>query len=313
MKKLPLIIALASGTLLIPVTDTSAQLYSDNFDLNSLANYTVNQDPDTEVLFSYDYSANGIPSAPNSVGGTTLGVRFRANIDTTAGAAAINISPTGQGFVGDYTLRYDLWMNANGPFPAGGGGSTQFATAGVGNSGTAIQRSSGTANGPWFAVDSEGGSGIDYRAYRGIALEGPTSTAYAASDDGIINRRNADNSYYHTTFPGGQSAPASQGQTGSLAPGTIGFAWRDVQISVTGGTNITWTIDGLLIATLNNATLGGSNIFVGHWDVFSSITADPSLNFSIVDNLRVVAVPEPSTIALGVLGALGVLFVRRKK
>src|SRR5688572_21080125 len=115
------------------VSAASAQtLFSDNFD-SAGGLYTINQDPDAEVLFTYDYSAVGIPSAPNSTGGTTLGVRFRANHgDLTLGAQAINISPTGQTFSGDYSLRFDLWINPNGPFPAGGGGSTQFGTAGVG-------------------------------------------------------------------------------------------------------------------------------------------------------------------------------------
>lgn len=320
MKKSKFIAALAiSSAFLIPAMESSAQtLFSDNFDLISSANYTVNQDLDTEVLFSYDYSAMGIPSAPNS-GGTTFGVRFRANYgDLTATAAAINISPTGAIFAGDYTLRYDLWMNVNGPFPGGGAGSTEFNTGGVGNSGLTVQKSSGGANGPWFAVDNEGNSGIDFRAYRGITLEGATSAAYAATDQGTINRRNANNTYYHTAFPGGQQAPALQqstyptNQVGALKAGAIGFEWRQVEIAKV-GTDVTWKIDGLLIATLTNATFGGSNIFVGHWDVFSSIADNAELNFSVVDNLRVEAIPEPSTIALGVLGAAGLFFAARRK
>ena len=48
----------------------------------------------------------GIPSAPNSTNGTTRGVKFEANM--TAGvAAAINISPVGQNFGGDYRLHFD--------------------------------------------------------------------------------------------------------------------------------------------------------------------------------------------------------------
>ncbi|MEP6662633.1 MAG: PEP-CTERM sorting domain-containing protein [Verrucomicrobiota bacterium] len=318
MKKSKFISALAiSSAFLIPAMESSAALFSDNFDVNSSATYTVNQDADTEVVFSYDYSAMGIPSAPNS-GGTTLGVRFRANYgDLTAAAAAINISPTGAIFTGDYTLRYDLWMNVNGPFPGGGTGSTEFNTGGVGNSGLSVQKSSGGANGPWFAVDGDGGSGIDFRAYRGTALEPGTSAAYAAADQGTINRRNADNTYYQTAFPGGQQAPALQQsnfaqQNGALKAGTIGFVWRNVEISKV-GTTVTWKIDGLLIATLDNATFGGSNIFVGHWDAFSSIADNAELNFSVVDNLRVEVIPEPSMLAMGVLGAAGLFFAARRK
>lgn len=291
-------------------------LYSDNFDTNTSANYTVNQDPDASVTWAWDYSTMGIPSAPNSTGGTTLGAKFQANDgDTTAAAAAINISPTGQSFTGDYVLRFDSWLNSNGPFPEGGAGSTEFFTAGVGTQGDDVQKSSGSASGAWFAGDNEGQSGIDYRAYLNTALEGPTSTAYAASDSGEINRRSANNPYYHGTFPGGQMAPAFQQanypqQTGALKPGTLGFAWREVEISNIGN-NVTWTIDGLRIATFNNPTLTGSNVFVGHWDVFASIADNAELSFGVVDNLVVERIPEPASLVLLFVGTSGLLAIRR--
>jgi hypothetical protein len=322
--KSSLLVICATSFGFLPSSVSAQTLFSDNFDVNSSALYTVNQDPDAEVIFSYNYSGVGIPSAPNSIGGTTLGVRFRANIDTVTGAQAINISPTGKSFLGDYRLRFDLWINANGPFPAGGAGSTQFGTAGVGTAGASVQKSAAPADGAWFAADGEGQSGIDFRAYRAASLEGPTSTAYAASDDGAINRRSADNIYYHTAFPGGQQAPAAQqaaypasanatsNQEGALKAGTVGFGWRQVEITKVGN-DVTWTIDGLRIATLTSATLAGNNIFVGHWDVFASTTANPEMNFSIVDNLRVEVIPEPSTCLLGCLGAIGLLVFRRKK
>jgi len=315
---------LAIAPFIVTETSYSQILFTDNFDLNTAGNYTVNQDPDADILFTYDYSTVGIPSAPNSIGGTTLGVRFRANLDATTGAQAINISPTGGSFTGNYRMRFDVWINANGPFPAGGAGSTQFGTAGVGTLGTSVQKSSVPADGAWFAVDGEGQSGIDYRAYRAASLEGPTSIAYAATDSGAINRRSADNPYYHTAFPGGQQAPAAQqaafpasadpanNQEGALKAGTVGFGWRQVEITKVGN-DVTWTIDGLTIATLTGATLAGNNIFVGHWDVFASTTANPAMNFSIVDNWRVDVIPEPSTWLLGILGVTAVFCLRRRK
>jgi MYXO-CTERM domain-containing protein len=299
-------------------------LFSDNFDVNSSGNYTVNQDADAEVLFAYDYSTLGISAAPNSAGGTTLGLRFRANIDATTGAQAINVSPTGGSFTGNFRMSFDLWINANGPFPAGGGGSTQFGTAGVGTAGTSVQKGSVPADGAWFAVDGEGQSGIDFRAYRGAVSEGPSSTAFFATDSGTINRRSADNPYYHATFAGGQQAPTLQqttypasadpanNQEGALKAGTVGFGWRQIEITKVGN-DVSWTIDGLPIATLTGATLAGNNIFVGHWDAFSSTTANPAMNFSIVDNWRVEVIPEPSAWMLGLLGAAGLLGWRRRQ
>jgi hypothetical protein len=295
-------------------TTAAAVLYSDSFDTNTSANYTVNQDPDASVVFAWDYSTMGIPSAPNSVGGSTLGVKFQANDnDATTGAQAINISPTGQSFTGDYVLRFDSWLNANGPFPAGGAGSTEFFTAGVGTQGDDIQKSSGSASGAWFAADNEGQSGIDYRAYLNTSLEGPTSTVYAAPDSGTINRRNADNPYYHTAFPGGQTAPALQQmnypqQTGALKAGTLGFAWREVEIAKIGN-NVHWSIDGLPIAAFTNPTLTGDNIFVGHWDVFASIADNAALSFGVIDNLVVERIPEPATSVLIGLAISGLFAV----
>ena len=309
----------AAALMAAPVASAVAApiLYSDNFDTNTSANYTVNQDPDTSVTFAYDYSAMGIPAAPNS-GGTTLGVKFHANDgDTTAAAAAINISPTGASFTGDYVLRFDSWLNANGPFPDGGTGSTEFFTAGVGTTGLSVQKATTGATGAWFAGDNEGQSGIDYRAHLNATLQGPTSTVYEAEDatvDGVvINRRNANNPYYHTTFPGGQEAPQKQKdeyaqQTGALKPGTLGFEWREVEISKI-GTAVSWSIDGLPIATFDNPTLTGSNIFVGHWDVFASIADNADLSFGVVDNLVVEQVPEPASLSL--LGLAGLALLRR--
>jgi hypothetical protein len=307
--------AIVTG-LLAPAVTPAAPLFSDDFDTDTGPNYTVNADPDTTVQFAWDYSTMGIPSAPNSIGGTTRGVRFTANDgDATAAAAAINISPTGQSFTGDYILRFDSWLNANGPFPAGGTGSTEFVTAGVGTTGASVQKSSGSASGAWFAGDNEGNSGIDFRAYLNAALEGPASTVYAAGDSGTINRRSANNPYYHGTFPGGQQAPSFQQtnyaqQTGALKAGTLGFEWRDVEVRKIGD-DVSWYIDGLHIATFDNPTLSGSNIFVGHWDVFASIADNADLSFGVIDNLRVEVVPEPASLTLLTLGAVA-LYRRRR-
>jgi hypothetical protein len=322
-----ILVCSAVGAVLSLFAPSSASalpiLYSDNFDVNTSANYTVNQDPDASVTFAYDYSAMGIPSAPNSTGGTTLGVHFQANDgDATGTAAAINISPTGQSFTGDYVLRFDSWLNSNGPFPAGGTGSTEFWTAGVGTDGDDVQKSAGTASGAWFAADNEGQSGIDFRAYLNTTLEGPSSTIYAASDftapdSTVINRRSANNPYYHTAFPGGQMAPALQQtnfpqQTGALKPGTLGFVWREVEIKKLAG-NVSLSIDGLPIATFTNPTLTGNNIFVGHWDVFASIADNAALSFGVIDNLVVEVIPEPATISMLILGLSAIAFSRPRR
>ena len=308
------IVALAAATVVAPAVASAS--FFDNFDTNTSANYTVNQDADTTVQFNYDYSADGIPSAPGSIGGSTRGVKFTTNNgDATAAAAAINISPTGYSVTGDYTLRFYSWLNANGPFPAGGTGSTEFVTAGVGNSGTAVQKATAPANGPWFAGSNEGGATGDYRAYNGTALEADGSAVYSNPDTTAGARRESSNTYYHTAIPGQKSAPGSQQtahaqQTGTTAAGSLGFDWHLHEITKV-GTEVTWSINGLEIASFAAPTLGGNNVFVGHWDPFASIADNPALSFGIIDNLEVI-VPEPTSLAVLGFGGLGLLARRRR-
>src|SRR5215475_13374662 len=94
-----------------------AQLFTENFDVNHTASWTVNNNLQglNAADFIFDYSSVGIPSAPHSAGGTTLGLKLQANISGTGPVAGalpgISVSPTGQSFTGDYTLRFDWWHN----------------------------------------------------------------------------------------------------------------------------------------------------------------------------------------------------------
>lgn len=273
-------------------------LFWDNFDANTVASWAMNRSStDCRVTFNYNHAGDGIPSAPNSAGGTTRAVKFEANVSQGI-AAAINISPTGRSFTGDYRLRFDLWMNQNGPFPAGGNGSTQHGTAGIGTTGNRVQwtGSGSMADGHWFAVDGEGQASDtsitalnDWGAFSGTTYHAAASGVYAAG--AASNARGNGHPYYAATFPGGQTAPAAQQssypqQSGALSVGTIGFAWRDVLISKT-GSSVEWFIDGLKIATINGASFAADNIFVGLWDSFNSLSDNTNLSFALFDNVRV--------------------------
>lgn len=285
-------VATSQVALLQVMLPSLQTLFLDNFDVNTAANWVTNRSStDTRVTFNYNYAANGIPSAPNSTNGTTRGVKFEANM--TAGvAAAINISPV-QSFGGDYRLHFDMWINQNGPFLAGGTGSTQHGTAGVGTAGNRVQwtGAGSTADGFWFAVDGEGQASDtsttalnDFGAFTGTTYHAAASGVYAAGTASDVRGNN--HAYYASTFPGGQTAPASQLQSGALAVGTMGFAWRDVIISKTGST-VEWFINGLKIATITGASFTSSNIFLGCWDYFISISDNTNLSFGLFDNLRV--------------------------
>jgi len=281
--------SLTSGVATLVVNGFFTPVFTDDFDSDTSASWTLNRSStDSRATFAFNYASLGIPAAPKSTGGSTKGVKFEANVSLT-NVAAINISPNGQSFGGNYRLHYDLWMNQNGPFPAGGNGSTQHHTSGLGTTGNRVQWNSGTPDGVWFATDGEGQATDssatlpDWRVYVGSTLQAAGSGVYAGGTESNI--RGNGHPYYQNVFPGGQTAPGAQSQTGGLEVGTIGFGWHDVIVNKTGNV-IEWFIDGLKIASVTNALAPG-NIFVGCWDSFASLSSNTNLSFVLVDNVRV--------------------------
>ena len=281
--------SITSGVAVLTVNGFFTPVFADDFDTDSSANWTLNRSStDSRAAFAYNYSSYGILSAPHSTGGTTKGLRLEANVSLT-NVAALSLSPIGQSFSGNYRLHYDLWMNQNGPFPAGGTGSTQHHTSGLGTTGNRVQWNTGTADGVWFATDGEGQATDtsatlpDWRAFVGTTLQSAASGVYAGGTESNI--RGNGHPYYQNVFPGGQTSPPAQAQVGGLEVGTIGFGWHDVVVNKTANV-IEWFIDGLKIAGVTN-TLTANNIFIGYWDSFSSLSANTNLSFGLVDNVRV--------------------------
>ncbi len=288
--------SVTSRVVSLTVYPPQTVVLSDNLDSDSSANWAVSQSSaDTRVTFNYDYAADGIPSAPHSIGGTTRGVKFEANMANGI-VAAVSMSPIGRSFGGDHRLHFDMWINANGPFPLGGTGSSQYITAGLGTTGGHVQwTGTGTVDGYWFAVDGEGqapdtSTTSDYGAYASKTVQTAGSGVYAAGTDS--NSRGNLNAYYTTAFPGPQTAPALQQstyplqQTGALEAGAVGFAWRDVIIAKRGNI-VEWSIDGVKLAAFTSASVTASNVFVGYWDPYSSVSDNAALSFGLVDNVRV--------------------------
>lgn len=307
---------LLATALLATITGTaSAQLFSENFEADPTANWTVNAGPsDFAANFFFDYSTVGIPAAPGGAG--TRGLKIQANLFNNIFGGG-SVSPIGLNLSGDYVVSFDWWSNINGPFPGGGSGSTNLSTFGIGTAGTAAQwPGAGPAtDSVWFAATGDGGSASDYRAYSTAA---PTSYAagnavYAAPAGGINN-----SDPYYAGF-GGVTAPAAQlalfpQQTGSTQVGAAGMQWHQVEINKSGDL-VTWTIDGLLIATvdLNTVTLGGGNIFFGHSDINTGSSIDPNapqLLFTLIDN--VVVIPAPG-VAMPLLAFGAALCARRRR
>jgi len=313
-----LIVTNASGSVTsnpawLLVYPLQAVVFADSFDTNSAAQWTLNQSsPDAFVAFAFDYSALGIPSAPNSANGTTLGLQMKVNL-TGGKCAALSLSPAGQSFAGDYRLHFDAWINVNGPFPAGGASSTEFLTCGLATAGNRTEwPTNSLADGYYFSADGDGGVSAgatgfgDYSAYLGKNWQPAASGCYPA--DSLDNA----SPYYTAAFPNGQAAPALQQtkysqQTGNLNSGTFGLAWHDVIVAHR-GSSVDWVVDGVRLATIAGATYTASNVFVGFWDPFASVTDNTNLSFGLVDNLRVevpAAAPLFTTNPLAQTVALG--------
>jgi hypothetical protein len=316
----------------VSVSHGQSVLFSENFDANHSANWTVNnngQGVNAANLF-FDYSALGIPSAPNS-GGSTIGLKLGANLGgaTSPALAGISVSPTGQSFSGDYTLKFYWWHNWLGSgttgigSASGGSGSTQLSTFGVLSAG-ATPNLAGTADSVFFGSTGDGASSGDYRVY---SSDKPAS--YAVGDANVTyaaGSRDSAASLYQTLFPGGLSAPAAQTaisattQSGMTLAGTAGFAWHDVEITKEGSA-VTWKVDGTLLATVDTAGFtvapGGNNILFGMSDTSTGAGTPANLfeqlDFTLIDNVSVTSVPEPATIGLMAVGLGAMLLKARRK
>lgn len=311
--------AALSLSVLLATDGRAATLYSQNFDVDATAAWTVNDPGATDKIanFFYDYALIGVPAAPG--GSTTRGLKMTVNNGSPGALSGFSVSPTGKNFTGDYRLSFSLWQNYAGPLGPGGSGTTQLSMYGVGTAGTVpIWTGTTPKESVGFATTLDGGSGTDVRAYSSAA-----STSYAAgnavysSPGGTINNSDA----YYNVFTA-QTAPAAQvllfpGQTGSTDVGETAYKWRNVVIDVSGGI-ATWSIDGLQMAKvpLAGLTLGGGNIFFGHSETNATPSADANdtlLNVTLIDNVVVTGVPEPTGLALAAMGAMALVARRRRK
>ncbi len=315
-------------------------LYSQSFDVDDTANWTINpgnvdfttgQPPevDTATDIFFDYSTMGIPSAPNSTGGTTRGMRLQANIAAIV-FGGYTVSPTGQSFTGDYSVKADVWQNYIGTFqddlhPVGGvgvsaTGASMLSQMGI-MSAPDFSNSPGFIEGVLFSCTGDGGSSADYRIYaeeRAISYQLPPNTDI--NGDGIPDSmdsngqpidghatyatasRNNTDAYYTTAFPGGAVVPEGQTtaypdtQYGMTPAGALGFAWHRWEIKKQNGI-VTWLVDGTLLGTVDltkwDVQPEGTDITFGHADINSGISNDPNYPatmFTLVDNITVDAV-----------------------
>lgn len=276
----------------------------------------IGGDGDVGITFAYDYSADGIPEAPNSSVGdqAQLGLKMEANNgDGTGAAAYFTAYPLGQNFSGIHQLRFDAWMN----FEIGGSGTTEFLGGGVGYDGVTAD----IASGAQAMATGEGGSSNDWRAFKS-----PPQFFIPDADMAAGTHQGSDP--YYADFLPAVAPPAAQGQAGVGVAGSPSFQWITwvfTSINTPGGVNrVMVDIEKPDSSTLRivdidcNDTSDGSsgcdsegNISLFYADFFSSVSPRPDLTFGLVDNVVVSDVPEPGTLALLGLGALAL--VRRRR
>ncbi len=291
-------------------------LYLDN--MESAAGWGVNAfggppAPDVAAMFGYDYSADGIPEAPNSQGGdaATTGVKLEANLVDPPGAAGYTLYPVGQNFTGPYQLRFDVWMNydADERINGASSGTTEFIGGGIGYDNTTPDIGIGAQ----LIATGDGGSASDWRAFG--------DGTFLSNDDMTGGSRNGFIPYY-SDFLVGVAPPVGQAQTAfpTGVAGSPGFQWVTFEINTFNGRSEVFIEkpggDRLQIAVIN--LLGTApytsdgNIGLYYADLFSSVTARPDLTFGLIDNVVVTEIPEPTAALLAVFAAASCLSIRRR-
>lgn len=286
--------ATAAATLIDDEYPAGQLLFADDFETDSSAAWISNSADgwyDSAVDFAFDYSTLFVPPSPGSP--TTKALRFRLNEQPNAPVNGVSASPQSlAGLTGDFRMKFKVWINYNGPMLDGGAGSTMHFTTGVGTTADHPNVAvSALSDGIWFDLSGDGGSTLavgDCNAYVATELQEDASGVYAAGT--TDNPRSTGNDYYASLW-GNLPAPAAQlanypGQTGISQPGNMGMAWHTIVVTRANG-EVTWHIDGILIATVPADTLPEGNVFVGFEDLFAGASGVPAMSFVLVDNFRV--------------------------
>jgi hypothetical protein len=292
------VVTSATASLSITIPEHWQAVFADDFDSGASAaawdlfHSSGNGISDYTVDWSFDYSSyfsafNGttIPPAPNSTNATTRGLRLTVNNnDALAATAGVSLYPKNQTFSGAYRLKFDLWINyPGGPGGSGSSGSTEHFTCGLNHAGTRVNWASASANpsdGLWFALDGEGGTSDDYRAYVGNSTGSPTLLSFANSGftaSGASGPNNSD-PVWQNLFP----APTYESR------GAPGKRWVEVELRQDSNNVVTWRINGQLVAQrVNSSPFTNGNVMIGYMDLFTSIASPAADSFVLFDNVRV--------------------------
>jgi hypothetical protein len=257
---------------------------------------------DFRAIIGYDYSVvtfpTNIPPAPNSAPGTSKGLLLAVNKDASGAAAAVNLYPVGAFGGGNFSCKFDLWLNW-----APGAGSSEHALFGINHS-AAVTNQIGLANsdGLFFAVDTDGGITAtstllrDYSVFRGggvgampiLMITNNTTFGPAPLLGPQFDNLNPG---YTNLFPA-KSLPGF-----STPPGSAGLGWIRGEVRQKNNL-ITCLLNSAVVAQYTNSFPGtiytNGAVLLGLSDFFDSI-GHPD-NYVIFDNLRVEPLVAPAII-----------------
>lgn len=257
--------------------------------------------------FGYPIANDGIlPSAVMSVNGWTNALKMTVNKNNTAAAAGVNVYPHGKTFVGNYALRFSMYLSLYDlavQNPAIGSAAREFALFGVNQYGTncnwrtdsASQAAGGmmptNSDGIWFCIDAGAGAitPADFDALRPGPV--PNNANPGALNDVTSNNSASQNGVFkHPPFDAMNVVSPTVSNPGGGEPVD---KWVDVSVEITSQTNVSLFINRSPVLTpfsLVNGTLATSytsgTIMLGYDDP----NRDESDNTAFVyfSNVRVV-------------------------
>ncbi len=247
---------LTAGGVALTGGQASAQ-FSDTFeDGLGAGRYNVATDyeagvADNVINYAFDYVAAGLPLAPNSTAGDSLGLYVQSNIsDNCPGAPGCDASnnegemiafypSSGNGFGpnDDYILQFDFYQhvaNVGNIFSM-----TESVSMGINANGTDANWFFGQSptSGSWFSMTTDGDSSTDIRAF-----EGDTNPA---SVNGFNFRREfAEDDNVEPLLQGVDGfLDGSLSAANPVTLQAISSGWSVFQIEKS-GTTVTWRVNG---------------------------------------------------------------------
>lgn len=256
-----------AGTVVETFDDGSASI---RFSAPIISKDNASTPDDALVNFAFDYSTLGIGPAPNTVGGTTVGIAFGSNLTEQPASSegeSVGVTSSIPLPVGDFVITADLYLYID-----QASGSTEEAFLGVYSDGSSVPLYlEETGSGVQFTINTDGDSSpnADYTLIRGA----PTNTHSGLGD--------------WEDIPDGSIPGVPTGNSTNVGPFN---QWVELELSNTAG-QLSFLINGYELATYDNTagTFSGGSLVLGGGDLFNLANAN---NRQIFDNLVVSAEAE---------------------